>query len=141
MPQGTRVTQNLFHDNVPPQGHQDYQQPGFGRGHLVEVSHGSTLIDITCCSPAVPWRLSTQGLALVHNLIAGSFTWVGAGTDNNGKRFPTPRYTPYHIPHRTEVAGFMTILHGDARFYNNIFCAAGGSEGADGHSESIGKST
>ena len=31
------------------------------------------------------------------------------------------RYTPYHVPHRTEVAGFMTIQHGDARFYNNIF--------------------
>ena len=25
------------------------------------------------------------------------------------------------IPHRTEVMGFMTILHGDDRFYNNIF--------------------
>ena len=23
--------------------------------------------------------------------------------------------------HRTEVAGFMTILHGDDRIYNNIF--------------------
>ena len=31
------------------------------------------------------------------------------------------RYTPYHIRHRTEVAGFMTFLHGDDRFYNNIF--------------------
>lgn len=31
------------------------------------------------------------------------------------------RFTPYHIPHRTEVMGFMTILHGDDRFYNNIF--------------------
>jgi hypothetical protein len=31
------------------------------------------------------------------------------------------RYTPYHMPHRTEVMGFMTILHGDDRFYNNIF--------------------
>ena len=25
------------------------------------------------------------------------------------------------LPHRTEVAGFMTFLHGDARFYNNLF--------------------
>ena len=25
------------------------------------------------------------------------------------------------MPHRTEIAGFMTFLHGDARFYNNIF--------------------
>ena len=32
----------------------------------------------------------------------------------------SPRYTPYHVPHRTEINGFMTILHGDCRFYNNI---------------------
>ena len=50
---------------------------------------------------------------MVHNLICGALTCVGEGTG--------PRYTPYHIPHRTEVMGFMTILHGDDRFYNNIF--------------------
>ena len=50
---------------------------------------------------------------MVHNLICGAFTCVGGGTG--------PRYTPYHMPHRTEVMGFMTILHGDDRFYNNIF--------------------
>ena len=60
-------------------------------------------------------------MAFVHNLIAGSFTWVGDGTDNGGKYLPTPRYTPYHFPHSTTVAGFMTILHGDMRFFNNIF--------------------
>jgi len=38
---------------------------------------------------------------------------VGGGTGT--------RYTPYHIRHRTEVAGFMHFLHGDDRFYNNIF--------------------
>lgn len=58
---------------------------------------------------------------MVHNLICGSFSMVGSGVDSivNGQR--EPRYTPYHIPHRTEVLGFMTILHGDDRFYNNIF--------------------
>jgi hypothetical protein len=25
------------------------------------------------------------------------------------------------VPHRTEIAGFMTFLHGDMRFYNNVF--------------------
>lgn len=119
--QGTRVTQNLFHDNVPPQGTKITNSLALGEDIFVEVSHGPTLIDNNLLLSSCAGRLSTQGLALVHNLIAGSFTWVGAGTDNNGKRFPTPRYTPYHIPHRTEVAGFMTILHGDARFYNNIF--------------------
>ena len=58
---------------------------------------------------------------MVHNLVCGSFVMVGSGVDSviNGQR--EPRYTPYHIPHRTEVLGFMTILHGDDRFYNNIF--------------------
>ena len=104
----------------------------------MEVSHGPTLIDNNLLLSSCAGRLSTQGLALVHNLIAGSFTWVGAGTDNNGKRFPTPRYTPYHIPHRTEVAGFMTILHGDARFYNNIFVQQEVRKDLTAYSESIG---
>ena len=87
----------------------------------MEVSHGPTLIDNNLLLSEAAGRLSTQGLAFVHNLIAGTFTYVGNGVDNGGKVFPTPRYTPYHVPHRTEVDGFMTILHGDARFYNNIF--------------------
>lgn len=119
--QGTRVTQNLFHDNVPPKGIEITEDLQLAEDLFVEVSHGPTLIDNNLLLSNCAGRFSTQGLALVHNLIAGSFTWVGNGTDNNGSRFPTPRYTPYHIPHRTEVAGFMTILHGDARFYNNIF--------------------
>ena len=88
---------------------------------FVEVSHGPTLIDNNIFLSYHSIRLSTQGVAMVHNLIAGSFTWVGGGTDNGGHRFPTTRYTPYHVPHRTEVAGFMSILHGDDRFYNNVF--------------------
>ena len=50
----------------------------------------------------------------------GSFALINSGVDSvvNGQR--EPRYTPYHIRHRTEVAGFMTILHGDDRIYNNI---------------------
>ena len=119
--QGTRVTQNLFHDNTPPAGTEILNGLALGEDIFVEVSHGPTLIDNNLLLSDCACRLSTQGLAFVHNLIAGSFTWVGQGTDNNGRKFPTPRYTPYHVPHRTEIAGFMTILHGDARFYNNIF--------------------
>ena len=58
---------------------------------------------------------------MVHNLIAGSFSAVGRGCNNGAPNRPSPRYTPYHMKHRTEVAGFMTILHGDCKFYNNIF--------------------
>ena len=50
---------------------------------------------------------------MVHNLICGALTCVGGGTGS--------RYTPYHMPHQTEVMGFMTFLHGDDRFMNNIF--------------------
>jgi len=119
--QGTRVTQNLFHDNVPPMNTEVGNGLAIGEDIFVEVSHGPTLIDNNLLLSPCSCRLSTQGIALVHNFIAGSFTWVGKGTDNGGVNLPTPRYTPYHVPHRTEVAGFMTILHGDARFYNNIF--------------------
>ncbi len=119
--QGTRVTGNLFHDNVPPAGTRIADDLALGEDIFIEVSHGPTLIDHNLLLSDCAARISTQGIAFVHNLIAGSFTWVGDGTDNGGRRLPTPRYTPYHVPHRTEVAGFMTILHGDARFYNNIF--------------------
>lgn len=119
--QGTRVTQNLFHDNVPPKGTKIANGLALAEDIFIEVSHGPTLVDNNLLLSDCACRISTQGTALVHNLIAGSFTWVGAGVDNGGQHLPTPRYTPYHVPHRTEVAGFMTILHGDARFYNNIF--------------------
>ena len=66
-------------------------------------------------------RIAAQGIAVVHNLMLGAFTAVGGGTDMIINGVNQPRYTPYHIPHRTEVAGFMTILHGDDRIYNNIF--------------------
>jgi len=119
--QGTRVTQNFFHDNMPPEGTEIASGLSLGEDIFVEVSHGPTLIDNNLLLSDCAGRLSTQGIALVHNLIAGSFTWVGDGVWNGGRDFPTPRYTPYHVPHRTEVNGFMTIQHGDARFYNNIF--------------------
>ena len=80
---------------------------------FVEVSHGPTLIDNNVMLSRVSLRFATQGVALVHNLMCGTFTCVGGGTGT--------RYTPYHIRHRTEVAGFMHFLHGDNRFYNNIF--------------------
>lgn len=121
--QGTRVTQNLFHDNTLPIADDCIARDAVGLGEdiFVEVSHGPTLIDNNFLLSDRSLKLPTQGVALVHNLIAGSIAAVGIGTDNGSKSLPSPRYTPYHMPHRTEVAGFMTILHGDIRFYNNIF--------------------
>ena len=119
--QGTRVSQNFLHDNIPPKGTIIEDGLSLGEDIFIEVSHGPTLIDHNLLLSEMAARISTQGIAFVHNLIAGSFTYVGSGTDNGTKKLPSDRYTPYHLPHSTTIAGFMTILHGDARFYNNIF--------------------
>lgn len=125
--QGTRVTQCLFHDNCLAQLVELPENPdptifaGVGEDIFIEVSHGPTLIDNCVLLSDRSVKIATQGVALVHNLIAGSFTAVGIGTDNGSKTLSSPRYTPYHVQHRTEIAGFMTFLHGDDRFYQNIF--------------------
>lgn len=123
--QGTRVTQNLFHDNVFPFVDENTEADGnglsLGEDIFIEVSHGPTLVDNNLLLSERAVKLATQGVAFVHNIIAGSFVSVGIGTDNGSKTLTSPRYTPYHVPHRTEVAGFMTFLHGDMRFFNNIF--------------------
>ena len=111
--QGTRITQNLFHDNQLPPYAKQLKGGMMSQDLFVEVGHGPTLIDNNILLSEASLRMATQGVAMVHNLICGALTCVGDGTG--------PRYTPYHIPHRTEVMGFMTILHGDDRFYNNIF--------------------
>lgn len=119
--QGARVTQNLMHDNTRPEGVD--QAPGamFNTDVFVEVGHGPTLIDNNFLLSPVSITIPSEGIACVHNLVLGSFSLINSGVDSivNGQR--EPRYTPYHIRHRTEVAGFMTILHGDDRIYNNIF--------------------
>ncbi len=111
--QGTRLTQNLLHHNQAPAFAKKLRGSMMCQDIFVEVSHGPTLIDHNILLSDVSLRFATQGVAMVHNLICGALTDVGGGT--------APRYTPYHIPHRTEVMGFMTFLHGDDRFYNNIF--------------------
>ncbi len=121
--QGTRVTQNLFYNNVIP-----YVKPGDKGGFMgtgqdlqVEVSHGPTLIDHNFFLSDYALHLPSQGHAVVHNFIGGSITAVGIGTNNGAKTLNSPRYTPYHVPHGTGIVGFMTFLHGDSRYYNNIF--------------------
>ena len=111
--QGTRITQNLLHDNQRPD-FCTWAEGGMGSQDIfVEVGHGPTLIDNNVLLSKASLFIATEGVAMVHNLCLGAFLAVGGGTGT--------RYTPYHIRHRTEVAGFNTILHGDDRFYNNIF--------------------
>ena len=130
--QGTRITQNLLHDNWPPQGRTHAQGAMFSTDVFIEVGHGPTLIDNNILLSDVSLRFATQGVALVHNLICGAFTVVGAGTGT--------RYTPYHIPHRTEVMGMMTFLHGDDRFYNNVFIQKHSAEDLDRKSTRLNSS-
>ena len=87
----------------------------------IEVGHGPTLVDNNILLSKMSVVMPSEGIACVHNLMLGAFGLINSGVDSvvNGQR--EPRYTPYHIRHRTEVAGFMTILHGDDRIYNNIF--------------------
>ncbi|MBR3906410.1 MAG: right-handed parallel beta-helix repeat-containing protein [Clostridia bacterium] len=111
--QGTRISQNFLHHNERP-SFCEWAEGGMeSQDIFVEVSHGPTLIDNNILLSQVSLRIATQGVAMVHNLMMGTFTFVGGGTGD--------RYTPYHIRHRTEVAGFNTFVHGDDRFYNNIF--------------------
>lgn len=121
--QGTRVTQNLFHDNCVPKSYNMNSQSmqGAAEDLFIEVSHGPTLVDNNIFLSDRALKIATQGVALIHNIIAGGFTAVGLGTYNGAPNIPSDRYTPYHAPHKTDIIGFMTILHGDNHFYNNIF--------------------
>ena len=119
--QGARITQNLMYNNFRPEGRQAAKGAMFSADVFIEVGHGPTIIDNNLLLSKYAITIPSEGIAVVHNLVLGSFNLINSGVDSieNGQR--EPRYTPYHIRHRTEVAGFMTILHGDDRIYNNIF--------------------
>lgn len=123
--QGTRVSGNLFHDNCMARDYllQRKNMGGLGLGEdlFIEIAHGPCLVDNNILLSERAVKLPTQGVAFVHNLIAGSITAVGRGVKNGSEKYDSTRYTPIHLPHRTEITGFMSILHGDVRFYNNVF--------------------
>ncbi len=119
--QGARISQNLMYNNQRPEGVKTRGGIMFNTDVFIEVGHGPTLIDNNLLLSKYSITIPSEGIAVVNNLVLGSFDLINGGVDSivNGQR--EPRYTPYHIRHRTEVAGFMTILHGDDRIYNNIF--------------------
>ena len=119
--QGVRISQNLLHDNQRPEFAKQLPGGMMSQDLFIEVSHGPTLIDNNVLLSDVSLRIASEGVAMVHNLICGAFTSVSGGCDSYVDGIYRQRFTPYHMPHRTEVMGFMTILHGDNRFYNNIF--------------------
>jgi hypothetical protein len=102
MTQGTRITRNLLYRN-------DWQDLFF------EVDHGPFLVDNNILLSAQSIATQSEGGAFVHNLVSGAMTvW----SDPN-------RFTPYHLPHSTEIAGLATVVAGDDRYYNNIFIGRG----------------
>lgn len=126
--QGTRVQANLLHHNcaartvpnLPDDKLTGILQTSNGEDIFIEVGHGPVLVDENLLLSERAVKICSQGVALVHNLIAGSFPAIGVGT-NNGVGIGSARFTPYHVAHGTQIFGFMTILHGDDRIYNNIF--------------------
>jgi hypothetical protein len=102
MAQGTRVTRNLLYNN-------DLEDL------FMEVDHGPTIVDNNLFLSEAGVVTQSEGGALIHNIIAGQICM-----------WPEPnRYTPYHLPHSTEVAGLSTILSGDYRCLNNMFLGLG----------------
>lgn len=102
MSQGTRVSSNLFYNN-------DIEDI------FLEVNHGPFMVDNNVLLSSTSINTQSEGGAFVHNLIVGS---VNTWEDPN-------RFTPYFLPHSTEIAGLTTIFAGDDRYYNNIFVAPG----------------
>ena len=98
MTQGTWISRNLLYDN-------DLED------FFVEVSHGPYLLENNILGSPVSVLDMSQGGAYVHNLFAGA---IRVAQEKS-------RYTPYHLPHETTVAGLSIILNGDNRFYNNLF--------------------
>ena len=101
MTQGTRISGNLFYDN-------DLEDL------FVEVNHGPFLVDNNILGSPLNLRDQSQGGAYVHNLFAGKIV-----------NYPElTRYTPYFLPHSTDVEGLSIIVGGDNRFFNNLFIPA-----------------
>ncbi|MEI6049504.1 MAG: right-handed parallel beta-helix repeat-containing protein [Bacteroidota bacterium] len=102
MTQGTRISCNILYNN-------DLEDL------FLEVNHGPFIVDNNILLSPFAIRTQSEGGAYLHNLIAGAvFTW------------PEPnRFTPYFLPHSTNIAGLTTIFGGDDRFYNNIFVGIG----------------
>lgn len=82
---------------------------------FLEVNHGPFVVDNNIFLSSMAIRTQSEGGAYLHNLIAGAFYM-----------WPEPnRFTPYFLPHSTDVAALTTILSGDDRLYNNIFVGPG----------------
>ncbi|PWG59875.1 right-handed parallel beta-helix repeat-containing protein [Bifidobacterium catulorum] len=97
--QGTRVSSNVYYANV--------------RDFMIEVTHGPCLFDNNVFASPYNFDNMAWGSAFVHNLFLGS----------TRKRDVRNRFTPYHLPHSTQILGTACVYGNDERFYQNIFAA------------------
>lgn len=98
MTQGTRITCNLFYENVVEDVY-------------MEVNHGPFVLDNNVMLSSLCLRDLSQGGAYAHNLFAG--TIVSAQEPG--------RHTPYLSAHATAMAGLTNIVGGDNQYFNNVF--------------------
>lgn len=98
--QGARVSKNLLF-NHPLED------------LFIEVNHGPLVVDNNLLLSEISLLNVSQGTAFAHNIFGGSIKM----------RLAPDRFTPYHFAHATAVMGLMSILHGDDRYYNNIFAS------------------
>ncbi len=96
--QGTRLTSNVLYANS-------------SEDIFIEVSHGPCMVDNNVLLSPVSVRNWSQGTAFGHNLLAGRVELDRV----------LIRFTPYHLPHSTAIAGLMTVQGGDDRWFNNVF--------------------
>jgi len=111
MAQGTRISSNLLYDNTTDD-------------LFVEVNHGPFIVDNNLFLSPLSLRDWSEGGAYAHNLFAGSIV----------SRPELSRWTPYHRPHSTALAGVTLTNGGDNRFFNNLFIG-GASKPAFRHPE------
>lgn len=108
MAQGSRISQNLLYDNVE-------------MDMYFEVNHGPFLVDNNILLSNTGLVVQSNGGAFVHNLFVGkTIIWA--------EPF---RYTPYQLPHSTDIAGISKISTADNRYYNNIFIGIGEGKGSN----------
>ena len=100
MTQGTRISNNLCHDNAT-------------HDLFVEVNHGPFVVDNNLFLSSKSIEDDSQGGAYAHNLIAGGIDLA--------PNFFDGRKTPFHKAHSTEVVALHDNPSGGSHHYNNLF--------------------
>lgn len=111
MGQGSRISRNLIHDT-------------YVYDIFYEVTHGPFLVDNNILLSDGSIRDWSEGGAFVHNLIRGRIGIAAHEWPESGYRC-----TPFLFNHTTEIMGVTTVVAGDCRYYNNVFCTRKDKDG------------